>query len=249
MELLTSSSLPSRLADRRLREFFREGAQGMRYLFLLWFLDPMPSVELDSILSSWFSVIILRFVFLMLPRFLHQITAFSLSAARFLSLPIFSMTSLSIVAVRTPIITDDRYLGKTRTCLRTQFAKPNLSLPCIKCQPFQRRQSKLEAGRLLSRSLICAASLNARCAAEQTQTVTRQSSTITIAPIQGKEKSPELDDGGTGFPPRDDDGGGGGGGGGWHHWSGGFFFFGLLAFLGLLKDQESEGPYRDRRRR
>ncbi|THU62321.1 hypothetical protein C4D60_Mb01t03900 [Musa balbisiana] len=245
MEPLTSSCLPSRLADRRLREFFREGAQGMRYLFLLWFLDPMPSVELDSILSSWFSVIILCFVFLMLPRFLHQITAFSLAAAQ----GSLSMTSLSIVAVRTPIITDDRYLGKTGTCLRTQLAKPNLSLPCIKCQPFQCRQSKLEAGRLLSRSLICAASWNARCAAEQTQTVTRQSSTITIAPIQGKEKSPELDDGGTGFPPRDDDGGGGGGGGGWHHWSGGFFFFGLLAFLGLLKDQESEGPYRDRRRR
>nr|GFA34695.1 hypothetical protein [Tanacetum cinerariifolium] len=29
-----------------------------------------------------------------------------------------------------------------------------------------------------------------------------------------KEKSPDLDDGGTGLPPRDDDGGGGGGGGG-----------------------------------
>ena len=68
--------------------------------------------------------------------------------------------------------------------------------------------------------------------------------------ISGKEKSPELDDGGTGFPPRDDgDGGGGGGGGGGHHWSGGFFFFGLLAFLGFLKDQESEGPYRNDRRR
>ncbi|KAG6530280.1 hypothetical protein ZIOFF_012503 [Zingiber officinale] len=84
---------------------------------------------------------------------------------------------------------------------------------------------------------------NARCAAEQTQTVTRQSSTITIAPVQGKEKSPELDDGGTGFPPRDDDGGGGGGGGGGGHWAGGFFFFGLLAFLGLMKDQEDEGSY------
>ncbi|CAK9145075.1 unnamed protein product [Ilex paraguariensis] len=90
---------------------------------------------------------------------------------------------------------------------------------------------------------------NARCGAEQTQTVTRQSSTITVAPIQGKEKSPELDDGGTGFPPRDDDGGGGGGGGGGGHWSGGFFFFGFLAFLGFLKDQESEGPYRDDKRR
>lgn len=86
---------------------------------------------------------------------------------------------------------------------------------------------------------------NARCAEGQTQTVTRESSTITVAPVQGKEKSPDLDDGGTGFPPRDDDGGGGGGG----HWKGGFFFFGFLAFLGLLKDQEEEGPYRDQRRR
>ncbi|GAB4845896.1 hypothetical protein Ancab_024900 [Ancistrocladus abbreviatus] len=60
-----------------------------------------------------------------------------------------------------------------------------------------------------SASLICAAALNARCGAEQTQTVERQSSTITVAPVQGKEKSPELDDGGTGFPPRDDGGGGG----------------------------------------
>ncbi|KAL1817490.1 hypothetical protein DCAR_0521934 [Daucus carota subsp. sativus] len=95
-----------------------------------------------------------------------------------------------------------------------------------------------------SASVICAAALNARCSAEQTQTVTRQSSTITVAPIQGKEKSPDLDDGGDGFPPRDDgDGGGGGGGGG--GWSGGFFFFGFLAFLGLLRDQESESPYKD----
>ncbi|XP_031117053.1 protein YELLOW LEAF 1, choloroplastic-like [Ipomoea triloba] len=99
-------------------------------------------------------------------------------------------------------------------------------------------------------SVICAAALNARCSAEgQTQTVTRQSSTITVAPVQGKEKSPELDDGGTGFPPRDDDGDGGGGGGGGGNWSGGFFFFGFLAFLGLLKDKESESPYQEDRRR
>lgn len=30
----------------------------------------------------------------------------------------------------------------------------------------------------------------------------------------GKERLPELEDGATGFPPRDDDGGGSGGGGG-----------------------------------
>ncbi|KAK6149439.1 hypothetical protein DH2020_016964 [Rehmannia glutinosa] len=116
--------------------------------------------------------------------------------------------------------------------------------------PLERKRIITRSFRVKHASVICAAALNATCAAEQTQTVTRQSSTITVAPIQGKEKSPELDDGGTGFPPRDDgDGGGGGGGGGGGHWSGGFFFFGFLAFLGFLKDQESEGPYRDERRR
>lgn len=67
--------------------------------------------------------------------------------------------------------------------------------------------------------------------------------------LSGKEKSPQLDDGGTGFPPRDDGDGGGGGGGGGGNWSGGFFFFGFLAFLGFLKDKENEGSYRDSRRR
>ncbi|RZC65917.1 hypothetical protein C5167_009607 [Papaver somniferum] len=112
----------------------------------------------------------------------------------------------------------------------------------------QARSIKL-ATRMQARSVICAA-MNARCGAEQTQTVTRESSTITVAPVQGKEKSPDLDDGGTGLPPGDDGdgGGGGGGGGGWS--SGGFFFFGFLAFLGFLKDKESEDPYQsDRRRR
>ncbi|KAK4357904.1 hypothetical protein RND71_023514 [Anisodus tanguticus] len=99
-------------------------------------------------------------------------------------------------------------------------------------------------------SIICGAALNARCAEGQTQTVTRESSTITVAPVQGNlfmllieigncaQRSTELDDGGSGFPPRDDDGGGGGGGGGGGHWKGGFFFFGFLVFLGFLKDQE-----------
>ncbi|XP_073314998.1 uncharacterized protein [Primulina huaijiensis] len=94
---------------------------------------------------------------------------------------------------------------------------------------------------------------NATCAAQQTQTVTRRSSTITVAPFQWNEKSRKLDDGGIGFPPLDDDGGGvgdrgggddddggGGRGGGGGHWSGGFFLFAFLAFLSFLKDQESE---------
>ncbi|KAL9227222.1 hypothetical protein vseg_002942 [Gypsophila vaccaria] len=93
-----------------------------------------------------------------------------------------------------------------------------------------------------STSLVCSAALNARCGAEgQTQTLEKPTSVIQNAP--GKEKSPQLDDGGTGLPPRDDGGGGGGGG----NFSGGFFFFGFLAFLGFLKDKESEGDYRDSR--
>ncbi|KAL3514672.1 hypothetical protein ACH5RR_027389 [Cinchona calisaya] len=119
----------------------------------------------------------------------------------------------------------------------------------LQFRPLEKRTPINHAIRTKRASVICSASLNARCAEGQTQTVTRQSSTITVAPVQGKEKSPELDDGGTGFPPRDDGDGGGGGGGGGGNWSGGFFFFGFLAFLGFLKDQESEGPYRNERRR
>ncbi|URD73402.1 hypothetical protein MUK42_37258 [Musa troglodytarum] len=150
-----------------------------------------------------------------------------------------SLTSATVPALAT----------STKSLRGTPGQRVQLPLPCTKYRPFQHAQTKMGARRLRSGALICAAALSARCAAEQTQTVTRQSSTITIAPIQGKEKSPELDDGGTGFPPRDDDGGGGGGGGGGGHWSGGFFFFGLLAFLGLMKDQESEGPYQNNKRR
>ncbi|GLT26404.1 hypothetical protein SLA2020_014730 [Shorea laevis] len=104
--------------------------------------------------------------------------------------------------------------------------------------------------RKLSTTFICTAALNARCSASgQTQTVTRQAPTITQAPVHANEKSPQLDDGGTGFPPRDDDGGGGGGGGGGGNFSGGFFLFGFLAFLGFLKDKESDEGYKSRRRR
>ncbi|CAN6872234.1 hypothetical protein Bca4012_076763 [Brassica carinata] len=85
----------------------------------------------------------------------------------------------------------------------------------------------------------CKAALNAKCSQGQTQTVTRESPTITQAPTHGKEKSPKLDDGGSGFPPRDDGGGGGGGGGG-ESFSGGFFLFGFLMFMGYLKDLEGE---------
>ncbi|XP_076926300.1 uncharacterized protein LOC143589424 [Bidens hawaiensis] len=59
---------------------------------------------------------------------------------------------------------------------------------------------QVQVSKMKSAAFICAAALNARMGAEQTQTVTRQSSTITIAPVQGKEKSPDLDDGGPGLP-------------------------------------------------
>ncbi|XP_043691965.1 protein FERTILITY RESTORER RF2, mitochondrial isoform X2 [Telopea speciosissima] len=133
---------------------------------------------------------------------------------------------------------------------KLQFAQSGLVKHVTRSPCFQSRKPISDFIRLQSATVICAAALNAKCGAEQTQTVTRQAPTsvITNAPIQGKEKSPELDDGGTGLPPRDDDGGGGGGGGG-GGWKGGFFFFGFLAFLGLLKDQENEGPYREERRR
>ncbi|XP_030549109.1 protein YELLOW LEAF 1, choloroplastic-like isoform X2 [Rhodamnia argentea] len=118
----------------------------------------------------------------------------------------------------------------------------------IQIQPINRRRYAMHSiGR--STSAICFAALNARCGAEQTQTITHKAPTITQAPTHIQEKSPQLDDGGTGLPPRDDGDGGGGGGGGGGNWSGGFFFFGFLAFLGFLKDKESEGDYRDSSRR
>ncbi|KAG9448784.1 hypothetical protein H6P81_008749 [Aristolochia fimbriata] len=162
---------------------------------------------------------------------------------------------MSSLRVTLPSITVSprRPQGQSETCDRrvTLVTKHRIEVPGLGSQPFQTctPNSNVQAHRLHSSAMICMAALNARCGAEQTQTVTRQSSTITIAPVQGKEKSPELDDGGTGLPPRDDGDGGGGGGGGWGGWSGGFFFFGFLAFLGFLKDKEEEGPYQDSRRR
>ncbi|KAJ4981256.1 hypothetical protein NE237_032093 [Protea cynaroides] len=154
------------------------------------------------------------------------------------------MSSLTAIVPLT--VTSKASLGKTDMCgVKIQFPQSSLVRPVTRSLCFQSRKP------IRMRSVICAAALNAKCGAEQTQTVTRQSPTsvITNAPIQGKEKSPELDDGGTGFPPRDDGDGGGGGGGGGGGWKGGFFFFGFLVLLGLLKDQESESPYRDTRER
>ncbi|XP_010943218.1 protein FERTILITY RESTORER RF2, mitochondrial [Elaeis guineensis] len=122
---------------------------------------------------------------------------------------------------------------------RLQHTPYDLGLPATQSQPFQQKRTISFPRRLPSTARICAASLKASCAAAQTQTVQRQSSTISVNPIKGKEKLPKLDDGGTGFPPRNDGGGGGGGGGG-HKWSGGFYFFAFLVFLDYLKDLERE---------
>ncbi|KAG1327166.1 protein YELLOW LEAF 1, choloroplastic [Cocos nucifera] len=128
---------------------------------------------------------------------------------------------------------------------RIQHTPYGLRLPATQSQPFQQKWTISFARRLPSTARICAASLNASCAAAQTQTVQRQSSTICVNPVKGKEKLPKLDDGGTGFPPGNDGGGGGGGGGG-HKWSGGFYFFAFLVFLDYLKDLESKEPSRHR---
>jgi hypothetical protein len=58
--------------------------------------------------------------------------------------------------------------------------------------------------------------------------------------ISGKEKSPKLYDGGSGFPPYHGGGGGGGGGGNGDKSSGGWILFALLGVLGFLKDKEIE---------
>ncbi|KAK6920050.1 hypothetical protein RJ641_015954, partial [Dillenia turbinata] len=156
----------------------------------------------------------------------------------------YSFTPSTISApVKLPVVGRNKHVGtRVMLCRSGPLGLGSEFPPPVKVKGIIHPRRK-------SASVICAAALNARCGAEQTQTVERQSSTITIAPIKGEEKSPELDDGGTGFPPRDDGDGGGGGGGGGGGWTGGFFFFGFLAFLGFLKDQESEGPYRDSRRR
>ncbi|XP_038686571.1 uncharacterized protein LOC119986093 [Tripterygium wilfordii] len=110
----------------------------------------------------------------------------------------------------------------------------------MRLQPLDRKKASMR-----SALTICAAAWNATCSASgQSQTATVKPQTLPKAP----EMSPKLDDGGSGFPPRDDGGGGGGGGGG-GNWSGGFFLFGFLAFLGFLKDNESQEDYRDGRRR
>ncbi|BBN05420.1 hypothetical protein MPTK1_3g12950 [Marchantia polymorpha subsp. ruderalis] len=85
-----------------------------------------------------------------------------------------------------------------------------------------------------------------KCSTEgqgQTQTIKNETISTNKAPLQSKEMSPKLDDGGTGLPPRDGDGGGGGGGGGGGWGGGGFVFWALLLLIGFLRDRELDKPY------
>uniref|UniRef100_A0A2N9HMH5 Uncharacterized protein n=1 Tax=Fagus sylvatica TaxID=28930 RepID=A0A2N9HMH5_FAGSY len=126
---------------------------------------------------------------------------------------------------------------------RFQIAKSGVGLSLPVSRIDRRRPSLHSIG---MQSVICAAALNVRCGAataEQTQTVTQKSPTITHIP--GKEKSPRLDDGGSGFPPYDRGGGGGGGGGGGDIPSGGWVLFGFLGVLGFLKEKEIQWLNRD----
>ncbi|MBA0692775.1 hypothetical protein Goari_010312 [Gossypium aridum] len=100
----------------------------------------------------------------------------------------------------------------------------------------------LELQSIVGRNIRQSFSVNAKCSASgQSQTGTREAPTITQAPVHSEEKSPQLDDGDSGFPPCDDNVDGG-------NWSGGFFLLGFLTFLGFLKDKESEEDYQDSRR-
>ncbi|XP_015583638.1 protein YELLOW LEAF 1, choloroplastic [Ricinus communis] len=137
-----------------------------------------------------------------------------------------------------------------QACIQTGFKKLSLTAPIGLGKQLRPIYGSKYSNRKLSDSITCFAAVNARCSASgQTQTITREAPTITKAPVREPTKTPKLDDGGPGFPPGGDDGGGGGGGGGGGNWSGGFFFFGFLAFLGFLKDKESEEEYRDGSRR
>ncbi|XP_027367467.1 protein YELLOW LEAF 1, choloroplastic-like [Abrus precatorius] len=111
----------------------------------------------------------------------------------------------------------------------------------MKPLPYNIRKGELNIDTFQSPSprIRCAAALNTKCAASAsaTQTVTRNSRSITITP--DKVKSPKLDDNGPGMPPRDDDGNGGNGGSG-GKWSGGLPLLGILGILDVLKDIEGE---------
>ncbi|WVY94786.1 hypothetical protein V8G54_033874 [Vigna mungo] len=200
----------------------------------------MPS---SSILHSPFTLSSQTMVALIHPGRLYDQTIEHSLPAGLSMLATSAVTSLPVLPpVRRGGHNNEQSVGTSLILPRLSWTTNNSISPSCAQFPFGTRARSPETA-----TIICSAALNARCGAEQTQTVTREAPTITHIP--GKEKSPQLDDGGTGFPPRDDDDGGGGGGGGGGNWSGGFFFFGFLAFLGFLKDKETEDTYGDDRRR
>ncbi|PON51405.1 hypothetical protein PanWU01x14_216490 [Parasponia andersonii] len=169
------------------------------------------------------------------------------------------LTAAGTTVVSSPLLLPARRVGCKR---QSRLMKSGLGRVCYQFQPLptkcapvkslklgpvrfgthsvlmETRKSAMFSTRRHSSAFICAAAFSATCAAVQTQTVTRQAPTITHLPA--KDKLPDLDDGGTGLPPRYDGGWGGGGGGGGGNSSGGLLLFGFLLFLDFLKDKESE---------
>ncbi|PKA50634.1 hypothetical protein AXF42_Ash017973 [Apostasia shenzhenica] len=159
----------------------------------------------------------------------------------FLLLLVYNLKRLLIFVVRN-VHGEYKYLFTK--CIASYIEIPIKEMLWLRCD----RAHCLQLGLSVSHfpqnmSRICATALRAKNAVEQTQTVTQQPSTITVAPTLGKEKLPKLDDGGCGLPPRN---GGGGGGGGGNNWSGGFYFFSFLIFLNYLKELEDEDAHRDK---
>ncbi|KAG6405232.1 hypothetical protein SASPL_132818 [Salvia splendens] len=89
----------------------------------------------------------------------------------------------------------DRYLRPQKNVQAPVRVKPL----CLQFHSLERQRIITHSSRVKCASVICAAALpatnqlsvflelqSATCASEQTQTVTRQSSTITVAPIQGE---------------------------------------------------------------
>ncbi|XP_065860674.1 protein YELLOW LEAF 1, choloroplastic-like [Euphorbia lathyris] len=176
----------------------------------------------------------------------------------------FTASTAGALPLLTPAETRIRFKDRTNqpSCslvsFHTQFGPSNIQSRCYKLaasgpiglgKKLQHINGRKNCHRKLSASVTCSAAMNARCSASgQSQTVTLEAPTITNAPVREPAQTPKIDDSGPGLPPRDDGGGGGGGGGG-GNWSGGFFLFGFLAFLGFLKDKETEEDYRGSRRR
>ncbi|XP_042948836.1 uncharacterized protein LOC122281433 isoform X3 [Carya illinoinensis] len=84
--------------------------------------------------------------------------------------------------VKTFFVPFQEFSGKTRTLEIVRAGPPGLGAQIL---PIDRRGPTIHSTRTQSASLLCHSSLNARCGAEQTQTVTREAPTITHVPDHG----------------------------------------------------------------